>query len=68
MAVDPALAAKYKGTAWECLYIERAPSPLTDKQLADKARRKANNDRNNALRKAKTKATFDNKLKANWTI
>ena len=63
------MAAKYKGTAFECLFIDRPAVPtLTEKQLAEKARIKAKNDRHNALRKAIKKVTFDNKSKANWPI
>ena len=62
------MAAKYKGTAFECLFIDRPAVPtLTEKQLAEKARIKAKNDRHNAMRKANN-ISADNKQKANWTI
>lgn len=63
------MAAKYQNTAFAILYVPKSvPKPPTDKELADKARKKAQNDRHNAMRKAIKKVTFDNKSKANWTI
>lgn len=63
------MKAKYANTAFSILYEQRpATPPPTEKELAQKSRIKAKNDRHNAMRKAVKKATFDNKTKANWTI
>ena len=66
MTYEEIMAAKYANTAFAFLFEpRRKPQPPTDKELAAKARKKANNDRQNAKRKA-NKA--DTKQKANWTI
>lgn len=62
------MAAKYAGTAFSILFEPRqAPSTLSEKELAEKARRKRNNDKGNAKRKMMN-VKADTKQKANWTI
>ncbi len=62
------MAAKYKGTAFECLFIDRPAAPtVPDKKLADMERRKRNNARNNAKRAANN-IKADTKQKANWRL
>lgn len=62
------MAAKYQNTAFAILFEDRTATPaMTEKELANKARIKAKNDRHNAMRKANN-ISADNKQKANWTI
>lgn len=61
------LAERAKGTAFEILYVVKAPPPLTKAEIA-RERNRQNTARANALRAAKAKAEADNRQKANWTI
>lgn len=62
------LAAKAKGTAFEILYVVKAPPPPLTKAERDRERGRLRSARANAVRAAKNKAEMDNKRKANWTI
>lgn len=62
------LADRAKGTAFEILYVVKAPPPPLTKAEIARERNRQNTARQNALRAAKNKAMSDNKQKANWTI
>lgn len=62
------LAAKAKGTAFEILYVVKAPPPPLTKAEIARERGRLQSERANKLRAAKNKAMADNKQKANWTI
>ena len=61
------MAAKYANTAFAILFERKTTPGPSAKELAEKERRKRNNDKTNAKRKANALKN-DNKQKANWTI
>lgn len=62
------LADRAKGTAFEILYAQAKPANEVAKEAANRARIKANNARNNALRKERSMAGRDSRQRPNWTI
>ena len=62
------LAERAKGTAFEILYVVKAPPPPLTKAEIARERNRQNTARANALRAAKAKAEVDNRQKSNWTI
>ena len=68
MRYEELMAAKYANTSFAILFEPRHKTPPpTTKELAEKERRKRNNAKTNAKRKANA-IKADNKQKANWTI
>lgn len=62
------LADRAKGTAFEILYVVKAPPPPLTKAEIARERNRRNTARANAVRAAKAKAEAGTRQKANWTI